>query len=265
MNEDQVARWQAKTPEQRFLNMLGNEFNQPSRIAEAILADATTCLMGTKENLKPGQMRVILVARGAGHGKAVRDMVTKEVIWTVDAGEEDYEIGQKHGRRMMRQQRILRLLDEALAQGAVATQEDLARVLQVTVRTIKRDCKVLRENGTYLPTRGNLQGIGRGQTHKAQIVKYWLEGQTYDQVARQTHHSVTSVQRYIQAFVRVIQLCERGLTSEEIALLLQVGQPLVEEYLAIYEVHDSLFARQRLAEQLQRLKKRSSKVKKGVQ
>jgi predicted transcriptional regulator len=264
MNEDQVARWQAKSPEQRFLNMLGDEFNQPSRIAQAILADATSCLMGTKENLKPGQMRVILAARGAGHGKAVREMATKEVIWTVDAGEEDYEIGQKRGRRMMRQQRILRLLDEALAQGAVATQEDLARVLQVTVRTIKRDCKVLRENGTYLPTRGNLQGIGRGQTHKAQIVKCWLEGQTYDQVARQTHHSVTSVQRYIQAFVRVIQLRERGLSSEEIALLLQVGQPLVEEYLAIYEVHDNPFARQRLAEQLQRLKKRSRRVKKGV-
>lgn len=264
MNSDQVARWQAKTPEQRFLNMLGKEFNQPSRIAQAILADATSCLLGTEEHLQPGQMRVILAARKAGHGKAVRDLATKEVIWTVDAGEEDYEVGQEHGRRAMRAQRILRLLDEALAQGAVATQEDLARALQVTVRTIKRDCKALREKGIYLPTRGNLQGIGRGQTHKAQIVKYWLEGQTYDQIARQTHHSVTSVQRYIQAFVRVVQLHERALPSDEIALLLQMSRPLTEEYLALYEIHDSPFARQRLVEQLQRLKNRSPRVKRGV-
>lgn len=264
MNKDQVARWQAKTPEQRFLNMLGNEFNQPSRVAQAILADATSCLLGTEENMQPGQMRVILAARGAGHGKAVRDLATKEVIWTVDAGEEDYEVGQKHGCQKMRQQRILRLLDEALAQGAVATQEDLARALQVTVRTIKRDCKAMREKGIYLPTRGNLQGIGRGQTHKAQIVKYWLEGETYDRVARQAHHSVTSVQRYIQAFIRVVQLHGRGLPNDEIALLLQMSRPLVEEYLAIYAEHDSPFARQRLAEQLQRLKKRSPREKKGV-
>jgi biotin operon repressor len=264
MNKDQVARLQAKTPEQRFLNLLGNEFNQPSRVAQAILADATSCLLGTEKNLKPGQMRVILAARGAGHGKAVRDLATKEVIWTVDAGEEDYEVGQKHGCQKMRQQRILRLLDEALAQGAVATQEDLARALQVTVRTIKRDCKALREKGVYLPTRGNLQGIGRGQTHKAQIVTDWLAGQTYDQIARQTHHSVTSVQRYIQAFARVVQLHEQGLPGNEIVLLLQMSQPLVREYLALYEVHDSPLARQRLTEQLQRLKRRSPRVKRGV-
>jgi DNA-binding CsgD family transcriptional regulator len=164
----------------------------------------------------------------------------------------------------MRQQRILRLLDEALAQGAVATQEDLARVLQVTVRTIKRDCKALQAQGIYLPTRGNLQGIGRGQTHKAQIVGQWLAGKTYDQIARQTHHSVTSVGRYVQTFVRVLQLHERSLPSEEIALLLQVSRPLVQEYVAIYEAHDTPLARQRLAEYLQRVKKRPQGSKKGV-
>ena len=264
MNKDQIARWQAKTPEQRFLNTLGKEFNQAPRVAQAILADAEKCLLGFEENLKPGQMRVVLAARGAGHGKALREIATKDVIWTVDAGEEDYEVCQQHGRQAMRQQRILRLLEEALAQGAAATQEDLARALHVTVRTIKRDCKTMQARGIYLPTRGNLQGIGRGQTHKAQIVGHWLAGRTYDQIARQTHHSVTSVQRYMQAFMRVVQLHERGLPMAEIALLLQVGHPLVKEYLAIYEAHNTPLARQRLAEQLQRLRNRPQGVKKGV-
>lgn len=263
MNRDQVARLKAKTPAQRFLTMLGKEFNQPPRVAQAILADAKKCLLSTGENLKPGQMRVVLAARGAGHGKALRDIVTKEVIWTVDAGEEDYEACQQHGRRALRQQRIMRLLDEAMSQGGLATQEDLARVLQVTVRTIKRDCKAIQSQGISLPTRGNLQGIGRGQTHKAQIVGRWLEGMTYDQIARQTHHSVTSVQRYIQAFVRVIQLHERALPSEEVALLLQLSQPLVKEYLAIYEAHDTPLARRRMSEQLQRLTHRLQPEKRG--
>ena len=92
----------------------------------------------------------------------------------------------------------------------------------------------------------------------------WLVGETYDQVARQTHHSVSSVQRYVQAFVRVMQLRERGTTRAEISLLLQVSQPLVTEYLAIYEQHEAPFIRQRLAEQLQRLGQRVVSKKKRV-
>ena len=136
---------------------------------------------------------------GSPYMKLLRD-----VVWTIDAGEKDYDTCRQHGNPEMRRQRILRLLNEALAQGAVATQEDLARVLQTSVRTIKRDFKIMQAQGFYLPTRGNLQGIGRGQTHKAQIVGSWLAGKTFDQIARQSRHSIASVQRYFQAFVRVV-------------------------------------------------------------
>jgi DNA-binding NarL/FixJ family response regulator len=91
-----------------------------------------------------------------------------------------------------------------------------------------------------------------------------LAGESYDQIARQTHHSLSSVQRYVQAFLRVMQLHRQGLAVVEIALLLQIGQPLVKEYLAIYQQHDSPFARQRLAEQLQRLNQRPAGQKKRV-
>jgi len=164
----------------------------------------------------------------------------------------------------MRRQRIQRLLSEAVEQGAVASQEDLARVLQVTVRTIKRDCAALTKAGIYLPTRGNLKGIGRGQTHKALIVGRWLRGQSYDQVARASHHSVISVQRYVQSFCRVIQLQQQGLSEDEIALLLQIGWPLVAEYEAIYQQYDTPFVRERLADQLQRLTQRVRGEKKRL-
>ena len=264
MNEDEAGRLKAKTAEQRFLNVLKSEFKQAPRMAEAILDDARTCFLGTSESLRTGQMRVVLSSRGAGHGRAMRETATREVTWTVDAGEEDIEIGQREGRHAMRRQRILRLLDEALAQKAVATQEDLARVLNVSVRTIKRDCAALQAQGIYLPTRGNLQGIGRGQTHKAQIIGRWLGGETYDQIARHTHHSVASVQRYMKAFVRLVVLHLQGLPVEEIAMLLQISRPLVQEYLAIYDKHDTPLARQRLTEKLQRLNHTPQKVKRGV-
>ena len=56
-----------------------------------------------------------------------------------------------------------------------------------------------------MPSRGNLQGIGRGQTHKAQIIARWLQGETYDQIALHTHHALVSVQGYIGTFARVIE------------------------------------------------------------
>lgn len=262
MKQDEVDRLAAKTKEQEMMQILEAEYGQPPRVAQAIMEDVEACLAGRGAEVKPGQMRVILVARAARHGKGLAQTAQKEVIWSVDGGQEDYEVQLKYGVGAMRQVRIQRLLGEAVAQGAVASQEDLARVLQVSVRTIKRDCSYLASQGIYLPTRGNLKGIGRGQTHKALIVGRWLRGESYDQIARATHHAVVSVQRYVQGFVRVVQLHQQGFGPEEIALLLQIGWPLVADYLAIYQEHDSPFARERLAAQLQRLQQRVGGQKK---
>jgi DNA-binding CsgD family transcriptional regulator len=262
--KEEIGRIKAKTAEQRFMNILEKDFKQAPRVAEAILSDAQACLEGRSEGLKPGQMRVILADRQAGHGQKIKQTAMVEVIWTVDAGSEDYKVLEEDGREAMRRHRIQRLLAEAVGQGGAASQEDLARVLSVSVRTIKRDCAYLEKKGIYLPTRGNLRGIGRGQTHKALIVGRWLAGESYDQIARQTHHSLSSVQRYIQAFLRVMQLHRQGLAVVEIALLLQIGQPLVKEYLAIYDQQETPFARQRLTRELQRLGQRGMAQKKRI-
>lgn len=253
MNQDEIIRQQAKTREQRFLNLMQQEFNYPPKIAQAILAEAQDCLWGQPGSLKPGQMCVILLHRNAAHGRGLAQTATREVIWTIDAGPEDQEVQSKHGPTALRHIRIQRLLGEAIEQDAVATQEDLAHALQVSVRTIKRDCHEMQQQGIYLPTRGNLRGIGRGQTHKAQIVRRWLCGESFDQVSYHTRHSATCVRRYIQTFIRVVQLHGKAFTEGEIALALQIGIPLVKEYLSLYQQNDTPFCRQRLADQIERL------------
>jgi hypothetical protein len=263
MNQDEMLRQQAKTREQRFLNLMDQEFNYPPRIAQAILAEAQACLFGQPVHLKPGQMRVILLSRDAAHGRALRQTATQEVTWTVHGGKEDQEVEIQHGTATLRQTRIQRLLAEAVEQGALATQEDLAQALHVSVRTIKRDCAELQTQGVFLPTRGNMRGIGRGQTHKAQIVRRWLMGETYDQLVYHTRHSLTCVKRYIQTFARVLQLHQKRFTPGEISLALQVGVPLVNEYLAVYQQNDAPFCRQRLTEQIKRLSGTPAEQKRG--
>ena len=235
------------------MNVLTQEFNYAPKIAEAIVAEAQASLVGQEQHLRPGQVRVILLKREAAHGQALSNSETIEVTWTVDAGAEDDEIEQQAGPSAVRRSRIQRLADEALSQGAVASQEDLARVLHVSVRTIKRDCAYLQQQGLSVPTRGKLKGIGRGQSHKAQIVGRWLQGETYDQIAQRTHHSLGCVKRYVQAFVRVINLHQKGLSPGEISLLVQSSRALVEDYLTIYHQNDTPFNRQRLQEQLEQI------------
>ncbi|MFN3762343.1 MAG: DUF1670 domain-containing protein [Anaerolineae bacterium] len=255
MNEQETRRLWAKTPEQRFLRVLQQDFSCAPRVAQAILQEAQDCLLGSSDFLRPGQIRVLLVRSDAGHGSPLQDTPMTEVVWTVDAGQEDREVLQQHGPIALRRVRIQRLLDEALAQGAVASQEDLAQVLHVSLRTIKRDCATLQREGIYLPTRGRLRGIGRGQTHKAQIVRRWLAGATYDQIAQQTHHSLLAIQRYIQTFVRVVALHQQGFSEGQIALLLNMGRALVQEYLTVYRGNDTPEGRERLADQMERLER----------
>lgn len=265
MKQEVEQRQQAKTRGQHFLNVMEEGFGMSPKMARALLEEAEGCLMGGTMALQPGQMRVILVQQGASHGRALKGTPTQEVVWTVDGGVEDEQVRRQHGSIGLRRTRIQRLLGEALEQGAVASQEDLAQALHVSVRTIKRDCRALQEAGISVPTRGRLQGIGRGQTHKGQIVGHWLRGATYDQVAQRTRHSLTSVRRYVQAFVRTIQLHQKGFAGSEISLALQISPALVAEYLAVHAQHDSPICRRRLTEELARLQPTQRVGKRGAQ
>ena len=262
MDKQTAQRLAAKTAEQRYLTVLEQDFGHPPPVARAYLAEAQACLLGQGTALCSGQTRVILAEVDTGYGQALRETVTTLVTWTIDAGQEDRQVLQAHGPVALRRVRIQRLLDEALAQDAAATQEDLAQVLHVSVRTIKRDCKVLEGQGIYLPTRGKLQGVGRGQTHKAQIIGCWLRGETYDQIALHSHHSLSSIQRYIGAFVRLVDLHQQGFADSEIALVLEMSVSLVQEYLGVYRAHDVPEYRTRLTEQLDRLRQ-APRAKRG--
>jgi hypothetical protein len=80
----------------------------------------------------------------------------------------------------------------------------------------------------------------------------------------QTHHTATAIKRYIQAFVRVVELDQQGFSPNQIGLLLQMGLALVQEYLAVYRQNDTPECRERLQEQLNRLSGHST-AQKGAQ
>jgi biotin operon repressor len=187
-----------------------------------------------------------------------------EVVWTVDAGEEDPEVLREHDSTALRRVRILRLVDEALDQGSEPTQEDLGKALGVTDRTIRSDVAALEVEGYRVATRGKRRGAGRGQTHKVIIVELYFKRHTYTEIKHRTRHSVSAIKRYIQTFGRVVMLTHKGLSVSEIAFAVGISERLTEEYLGLYQRYDILEYQARLVGIVQMVSGGLSKSAKGL-
>lgn len=232
--QDRLA---VKTPEAAFLHVLQKEFNFSPRVSCELLNTAKEMLVGgaPSSGVRPGQVRLVVVSLKAPFGPPLAETAKVEVTLTLDAGAEDAEVKGRDGLEDLRRGRILRLTEEALEQGGVLTQEDLARVLGVDRRTIVRDVKVLKAEGHLVQTRGAVKGVGRGQTHKVRIIELWLDREGYEKISRWLHHSPQAIKRYVSTFLRIVVLHRQGTPVEEIAFLTQSSVRLAKDYLRVYE------------------------------
>jgi DNA-binding CsgD family transcriptional regulator len=202
---------------------------------------------------KDGQMRMTCVAATEGAGKPLEQCRKVPVVLTLFDDEDERELYSHVGSRRteeIRQRRLCRLTDEAREQGGLLTQEDLARYLMCSVRTVRRDIDALKKVGVVVPTRGQQKDIGPTVTHRALAVSKWLEGKEPVEIARAIKHSIRSVERYLESFKRIAWLCgSKAFSVFEAALAVGVSvslarlcHDLMEEY------KDSTFLQQRMAE-----------------
>jgi len=254
------SRLVSKTPEAAFLHVLEEEFRFSPVVSRELLATAKEMLVGAlpAEALRPGQVRQVVARLDAPFGPDLTETTKIEVTLTVDAGAEDAEVRNRQGREGLRQGRILRLTAEALEQGGVLTQEDLARVLGVDRRTVVRDVQALQAEGNLVHTRGRVKGVGRGQTHKVRIIELWLDRVGYDKISHWVHHSLSSIQRYISTFQRIVWLHQEGVALEQIAFLTRSSVRLVQDYLDLYQAAlAEPHRREKLEEELARVSRRA--------
>jgi hypothetical protein len=94
-------------------------------------------------------MTVLLARQDAPLGRSLREDEFIRVQWTLNAPEDDVIVDKTERR----QYRLKRLLEEADRQNAAPTDEDLARGLGVSRRTILRDMQALAREMPRLPTR----------------------------------------------------------------------------------------------------------------
>jgi hypothetical protein len=129
------------------------------------------------------------------------------------------------------------MIRQAYEQGALLSGSQLAVISGYSAASVKAHTRAHEKaTGEVLPTRGIVEDIGRGTTHKKQIVARHLHGESTSEIARATNHTPRSVERYISRFEQVRELVlylEKDPDPMVIARILGCSQQLVAEYLEL--------------------------------
>jgi biotin operon repressor len=231
-------RIQAKTRGSQLFEIFVNQFEFSPKTADAAINTVKEIYelhrFDPDRMCETGQIIRQVVSIKAKHGPRHRELPKVTVKLTFDTGAEDQEIFRKHGAPGLREVQICRMAEEALEQGGVLTQEDLADILQVDIRTVRRTIRQLQERGIRIQTRGLYHDIGPSISHKAWIVGLYPEYKTYSEIARTTRHSTTSIKRYIMDFARVVLCIQKGLSLLETAHIAGISERLAREYTGLY-------------------------------
>jgi len=231
--KNQLSRLELKSFEGEFLYELINSYELSPKLSEQILISAKTSLLRSKE-LREGQIVAVVVGIDEKNGKPVESMRKKKVVLTLNEGLEDMSNLKQFGRTGLRQIKIQRITEEAIEQEGILSQEDLSYYLNCSQRTIKRDIRVIRNRGITVITRGVLHNVGRGQTHKADIIKLYLEDYTYSEIKRKTSHSVGAIKRYLESFSKVLMAKHFGINNlSELSSVTGLSKYLLKQYVQI--------------------------------
>jgi hypothetical protein len=264
------GRVDAKTLDNLFRRRIEQGANCSPFVSQAILTTVKEIyslgLDDVDRQLGLGMIKLLVVAAEEPAGKPLDQCQKVTVRLTLDSAQEDYQIRLTHGVEGLRRCRILRLTAEARDQGGLLSYEDLAfRLFNCGVRTIVRDVQALRRRDVEVPTRGQQQDIGPGQTHRVQAVRLYLQGLEANEVARRLYHTLGSIENYITTFARVVILVNKGYADDEIAFVIRRSSPLVAAYRRLNdEFQTKPAARRRLDEILARVEPAATPVaKKG--
>lgn len=233
------ARLETKSRDSQIFETFVHQFEFSPKTAEAIIETVKETYELHRFNpdldVKTGTIKRQVISIKAKHGPRLKELPMVTVTLTLDRFDEDQEVRRQYGTRDLRHTRICRLTEEAIDQGGVLTQEDLADILEIDVRTIRRDIKHLSNQNIRVQTRGAYHDIGPTLSHKVWIVSLYLQYKTYSEIARTTRHSTTSIKRYIKDFGRVVLCAKKELSITETAHISGISERLANEYSELFQ------------------------------
>lgn len=189
-----------------------------------------------REHLQHGQILWTAVSLNdpPSRKKRIRDTEQLPVVLDLSTNDDLQALLDRVKPQERLRRKAIRLCTQAHEQGALLSNSDLAELLN---RSDSQLASVLaaheRSSQQLVPRRATLHDFGSGQTHKAIICRLHAEGKMADQIARETHHSLEAVDRYLADFDRVRQCQQLGMSLGQIAFTLNHSRHLVQQYLQL--------------------------------
>lgn len=180
------------------------------------------------------------VAVGEPAGKKLRECRLVNVKLTMYFTCED-RIEKEKGVRYLKKLKVHQLAWEAYNQGGLLSYEDIESVLLISQSTIKRIVREYRNEEIVVPTRGQVEDIGPGITHKERIIELLVRGYRYAEVMVQTGHTEASVENYERRFVRVAYFYREGKSEIVIRNLTGYSEGLIKKYIQMYERYRNIY------------------------
>ena len=271
INNSSLQKWdrlKQKQLDTQFINTLLQGMNCSMFEAKSIMNavyEVYHPFFDNAANMKPGQILFEVVTIENGPQQKLFDCKMVSVILTLDAGEEDLNIKQQKGVMGLRRHRFQRMVNEAFQQGGLLTVEDVAnRLLNCGERTLCRDIKAFKMQDIILPLRSTIKDMGKAITHRALIVKEWLQGKEYTEICHKTNHSVEAVANYIDKFKRVVCLAKDNHEINTIAFLVKLSPKLTEQFYELFQTIKMVPHRKEELENLVKKKLQNPSINKKI-
>ncbi len=142
-------------------------------------------------------------------------------------------LGQQAAKRTFNQHRFARWCHDAFAQGAVLTLFDLSLLSGLGEGQVGYLLRQYQDQHQItLPLRGTVHDIGPAVSHKAEVVRRFLRGQSPASIARDLNHTQRAVDTYIKDYEVTRKLVQK-FPIGDIPALSRRSASLVKQHLKL--------------------------------
>lgn len=250
------SRWAKRSVHQQLLYKFINEYGyqQGPVVARAIVSDILALVDELfSERLPPRYLvwPAVPIHNGAtGKSPDVKQLVTVKLQMVTDEEvallNDQHLLGQRLARRTFNQHRFARWANDAHHQGGVLTLFDLSLLSGLSEAQVSHLVRLYQEeHNLALPLRGVVHDTGRAVSHKSEVVRRYLRGQSPADIAYDLKHSQQAVDRYLKDY-EVVRKLVQIVPIDEIPMLARCSKSLVQQYLKLirqFEPDLSFFAK----------------------
>lgn len=205
------SRWAKRSPREQLLYKFLNEYGyeRGEVVAKAIVEDIFQLIDTWYDNaLPPGHISwpAVPVHNGrSGKSPEIRQLVNVHLQLVTDTEvallDNQKLLRKRKARPAFNRARIVRWCQEAYDQGGVLTLLDLSLLSGLSTSMAGYLIRQYeQEHDTTVPIRGTVHDIGPSVSHKAEVVRRFLKGQSPADIARDLRHSQQAVDAYIKDY-----------------------------------------------------------------